>query len=82
MATWNPLRANPTSFKNIFNTSQPAPNHNGGQIQFGPDGYLYISFGDGGATSHLLSQDLTSPMGKILRIDVNNPRSKLVMKGI
>jgi hypothetical protein len=43
-------------------------NHNGGQLQFGPDGYLYISTGDGDRRS-LNGQDLTTLLGKLLRID-------------
>lgn len=50
------------------------PNHNGGQIAFGPDGLLYIAVGDGGNSGdpHRYAQDLTSLLGKILRIDVEN----------
>ena len=46
-------------------------NHNGGQLQFGPDGFLYASTGDGGGSNdqHHHSQDLGSPLGKILRVD-------------
>ncbi|HMZ43868.1 MAG TPA: PQQ-dependent sugar dehydrogenase, partial [Anaerolineales bacterium] len=47
-----------------------ASNHNGGQLQFGPDGYLYIGTGDGG-TGGAYSQDGLSLLGKMLRINVN-----------
>jgi glucose/arabinose dehydrogenase len=47
-----------------------ASNHNGGMLAFGPDGYLYIGTGDGGATPQK-AQDLGSLLGKILRIDVS-----------
>ena len=55
----------------IFRLSQPEELiHTGGTIQFGPDGYLYILFGDGGVPEE--SQDTESPFGKVLRIDVND----------
>jgi glucose/arabinose dehydrogenase len=46
-------------------------NHNGGELQFGPDGYLYIAIGDGGSGQSANAQDLGTRLGKILRIDVN-----------
>ena len=53
---------------------QPFLNHNGGCIQFGPDGYLYFGLGDGGSANDPgnRSQTLTTLMGKMLRIDVDN----------
>ena len=52
---------------------QPAQNHNGGGIAFGPDGYLYLSFGDGGSANDAFSQgqSLEGFFSKILRIDVD-----------
>lgn len=55
----------------ILTADQPYDNHNGGEITFGPDGYLYIGLGDGGLANDpdRAALDLTSPFGKILRID-------------
>jgi len=52
---------------------QPYTNHNGGNILFGPDGYLYIGFGDGGAGGDPanVAQNLSTWLGKMLRIDVD-----------
>lgn len=65
-------RTNETA-KVIMRIPQPYYNHNGGQIEFGPDGYLYIGSGDGGweGDPYEAGQDLTTLLGKILRIDVD-----------
>ena len=57
----------------ILEVGQPYPNHNGGQIAFGPDGYLYIGLGDGGSAGDPLGsgQDTSTLLGSILRIDVS-----------
>ncbi|MEZ6090171.1 MAG: family 16 glycoside hydrolase [Pirellulaceae bacterium] len=69
----DPNRADPDSEKIIMEIDQPFQNHNGGSIEFGPDGYLYIGLGDGGDRNDPLSagQDLSKLLGKILRIDVD-----------
>jgi len=67
-----PERTNQTG-KVLLRIPQPYYNHNGGQIAFGPDGYLYIGSGDGGWEGDPLmaGQDLATLLGKMLRIDVN-----------
>ncbi|MFD2552120.1 PQQ-dependent sugar dehydrogenase [Bizionia sediminis] len=57
----------------LLTINQPYGNHNGGDMAFGPDGYLYIATGDGGSGGdpENRSQDLTTLLGKLLRIDVN-----------
>ena len=71
----NPDIALPGSELTIIEYTQPFPNHNGGGLQFGPDGYLYISSGDGGSGGDPgnRAQNTTILLGKMLRLDVDNP---------
>ncbi len=72
----------PNSRREIISFGKNANNHNGGTITFGPDGYLYLGLGDGGnandvGASHIEpggnAQNLTTPLGKMLRFDPINP---------
>lgn len=67
-------RADASSEKVLIKFKQPFANHNGGDLVFGPDGYLYIAVGDGGSQGdpQNFSQNKNSLLGKLLRIDVNN----------
>ncbi len=64
-----------TSNVEFIRIDQPFSNHNGGNMIFGVDGYLYIGMGDGGSGNDPLdkSQDISSYLGKMLRIDVDTP---------
>ena len=64
----DPNDADEASAVQILTLNQTAANHNGGDIHFGPDGFLYIGFGDGGASSST-SQNTGTLLGKMLRID-------------
>ncbi len=69
----DPDLADSSSFRPILSFAQPEANHNGGWLGFGPDGYLYISSGDGGGGNDPgnNAQDITDNLlGKILRIDI------------
>jgi glucose/arabinose dehydrogenase len=71
-----PRRADPSSEKRIWVSAEdPFENHNGGTIAFGPDGFLYITLGDGGAADDPMTsgQNPADWFGSILRIDVDHP---------
>lgn len=69
----NPDLADGASESRVLSFSQPFKNHNGGQISFGPDGYLWIASGDGGGGGDPQgnAQKLDNFLGKLLRIDIN-----------
>ncbi len=76
----DPDKADPRSMRTLLSIDKPQMNHNGGHITFGPDGYLYVPLGDGGGENdhdegHTPEigngQDLSTLLGKILRIDVD-----------
>lgn len=86
----NPHVADPASERVIMTVDQPQFNHNGGSLAFGPDGFLYISLGDGGLADDWgwghdkkrgNAQILSNLLGKILRIDVDS-KSKGLEYGI
>jgi glucose/arabinose dehydrogenase len=68
----DPDAADPASEEQLLTVAQPFTNHNGGQLAFGPDGFLYIGLGDGGGAGDPSNnaQDPGSLLGKILRVDV------------
>jgi glucose/arabinose dehydrogenase len=71
--------ADPATGKVILEIDDFAPNHNGGMIEFGTDGLLYIGTGDGGGAEDPqgTGQDVNELLGKLLRIDVDNPAEGL-----
>ncbi len=70
----DPDRADPASETIVFTAQQPFSNHNGGQILFGPDGYLYLGLGDGGGSGDPEGngQKITDRLADILRLDLSS----------
>lgn len=79
----NTNRFDPASRREVLRIDEPQSNHNGGTLRFGPDGFLYITLGDGGAANDVgnghvpggNAQVLSNVLGKVLRIDVNGSDS-------
>lgn len=73
----DPNVADPSSEVVLYSVPQPYWNHNGGCLQFGPDGYLYCGFGDGGSGNDPdgNGQNLGVPLGKMIRLDVSQHNS-------
>lgn len=80
----DPNVADPGSEVILLHIAQPYPNHNGGMVAFGPDGYLYIGMGDGGSGGDPQgnAQNPNILLGKILRIDVDQTQSDGTPYGI
>ena len=80
----DPNVADPNSAQILLTINQPFSNHNGGQLQFGPDGYLYVGMGDGGSGGDpdCRAQNPNELLGKILRLDVDQNVNTAPFHGI
>lgn len=95
IASWkvsagNPNQIDTSTRQEIYRFDEPQSNHNGGAMAFGPDGKLYLGVGDGGAANDNAAghntttgngQDNFTPLGKILRLDVNGTNTRNVATG-
>jgi len=79
MQPGDPDRADAASERVLLDVAQPFANHNGGQLAFGPDGLLYIGLGDGGSGGdpQQNGQDVSTLLGALLRVDVDQPANGL-----
>jgi glucose/arabinose dehydrogenase len=73
----------PSSAHRLLFVQQPYDNHNGGQLQFGPDGYLYVGMGDGGSGGDPgnRAQNLSVKLGKLLRLNVHKSGARWKVAG-
>jgi len=78
VSTGNPNVADTAELVHLT-IAQPFPNHNGGMIEFGPDGFLYIGMGDGGSANDPdnRAQNIEELLGKFLRIDIDTPNGSV-----
>ncbi len=81
---WDGETADPGSERVLLQVDQPASNHNGGMIQFGPDGKLYLGLGDGGGANDQFGngQNAATLLAGIVAIDVDSGDSRKVLSGL